>query len=244
MAQLLVFFATSKCSPHVIKWFEQTSPSAHVNVLYVPENSALKHMEKTNWTVIPVEPLLLSPKTNKQTKKKPKRKLFVHLFLRRGSHESWRTWTRNLKQIKTEGKNGEDTTTLSRFQRFLAECDLSSGTCSDTRVGEIELNLLQKKPNQSNILLDFPKSVLKEETPMCCPNSSSPYRWLQTISHLKCRVPYKLKVWMFWDVLRMCFTVLRFNIVHGSHTSDRLEAKACQRAKLGHVQQPSLFLAG
>lgn len=34
MAQLLVFFATSKCSPRVIKWFKQTSQPAHVNELY------------------------------------------------------------------------------------------------------------------------------------------------------------------------------------------------------------------
>lgn len=48
MAQLLGFFATSKCSPHVIKWFKQTPLSVHVTVLYVPEKCRSETREKTN----------------------------------------------------------------------------------------------------------------------------------------------------------------------------------------------------
>lgn len=78
--------------------FKQTPQSAHVNVLYVPENSEthVQIKQQINWTVIPVEPKLFSHTPPKNKNKKKERKVFVHLFLRRGSHESWRTWTRNL----------------------------------------------------------------------------------------------------------------------------------------------------
>lgn len=55
MAQLLGFFATSKCSPHVIKWFKQTPQSAHVTVV------CARCRSETRVNKIPVEPLLLSP---------------------------------------------------------------------------------------------------------------------------------------------------------------------------------------
>lgn len=75
MAQLLVFFATSKCSPRVIKWFKQTSQPAHVNELYDRKpalKTNVKKIKQKNLTVIPVEPLLLSPTPQKEKKLSPK----------------------------------------------------------------------------------------------------------------------------------------------------------------------------
>lgn len=62
MAQLLVFFATSKCSQHVIKWFNR-----RLN---------LRRSLPNKQRVIPVEPLLLSttPQKNTQSKERTKKK--------------------------------------------------------------------------------------------------------------------------------------------------------------------------
>lgn len=122
-------------------------------------------------------------------------------------------------------RKGEDTTTLSKFQRLLAE-------------GASRL---------------VPAATLGWGTsaPPAAPTSptlgfiSAGSRRLPIVSHLECRVLYRLKVRMFGNVLRVRFAAPRFDIVHESHTSDLLEARPVrrQRTKLGRVHQASLFSA-
>lgn len=83
MAQLLVSFATSKSSPHVIQRFRRLN--LHTSMFRMCQKTRSETREKRKQT-IPVEPLLLSP-TPKKTKQN-KNKRFVHLFVRRGGHES------------------------------------------------------------------------------------------------------------------------------------------------------------
>lgn len=116
-------------------------------------NLALKHV-KRKYKQFQLS-LCFCPQLPKKTKQN-KNKRFVHLFLRRGGHESWRTWTRTSSR-DTRGRKGEDTTTLSRFQQVLAEGCLvwylrghSGGDFSSTC----------RTDNESDISLYFPKKHL------------------------------------------------------------------------------------
>lgn len=103
MAQLLVFFATSKCSPHVIKWFLNRHLNQSMLMFCMCQKNSLwntwKRKRKTNdssWAFASVP-----PEQNK-TKKAHKKIICTFISQERKSHESRRTWARTLKQINQE----------------------------------------------------------------------------------------------------------------------------------------------
>lgn len=242
MAQLLVFFATSRCSPHVIKWFKQTSQSARVHVRYVPENSLWNMLKKQKGFQLS---LVFCPQLPQNKTKKAQKKIICTFISQ--ERKSWKLKNMN-KKPQTEKWEGETVKTQhwAGFNHFwLSGCLV---WYLQQRSGGEHLARPAVTTKKSNILLYSPKTALRNEPKFTIhmPKIQSPCRWLPMTSHLQCRVLYKLKVWMFWKVPQMFFTVLHFDIVHGSHTSDRLEVQWVWRrkTKLGRVHQASLFLAG
>lgn len=190
---------------------------------------------------IPVEPLLLSPTPQKQNeKKKPRRKLLVHLFLRIGSHEKLKNMNKKPQTDKSEGETVKTQQHWAGFNDFLAEWMFRFVPAATLGWGNF-ISTCFNNNNKSNISLYFPETLLRNETPSVNrPKSLGQLAGDDLPPRVSCAVQAKGV-----NVLKCASNVLHRAPLR-YHTSDRFEAQCVWRwkTKLGRVHQPSLFLAG
>lgn len=123
MAQLLVFFATSKCSPHVIKWFlnRHLNRSMLMFCMCQKKNSLwntwkrkkkknIKNKYDSSWASASVPP-------NKNKKKAHKK--IICTFISQEREKSWKLQNMNKNPQTDKSGEGRDTTTWNRFEWFL-----------------------------------------------------------------------------------------------------------------------------